>query len=181
MNFINEPWALPLVNILRNKRKKTLDICRQRASRASSPVEKSLAILYHSCTLIQKSHLVSNESVLAYYSPPSHDTLTDLKICQIVHFSRLTWSVNLNWSDQVPALCTAWRLHEWRGCWTWRGDWSNAGASTERAVKCAAGMERGVCKSLSILAQLCFSASSEPFCLCRICNAESAPAYYLSP
>ena len=156
----------------------TLDICHQRAS---SPAEKSLAIIYHSCTLIHKSHLVSNESVLSYYSPPSHDTLIGLKIFQIVHFSRLTWSVNLNWSDQVPALCTAWRILERRGSWAWRCEWSTAGVCAERAVKCAAGMERGVCRSLSNLAQLCFSALSEPFCLCWTCNAESAPAYYLSP
>ena len=93
----------------------------------------------------------------------------------------ITWSVNLNWSDQVPALCTAWRWYEWRGSWAWRCDWSTAGASSERAVKCAAGMERGGCGGFSNLAQLCFSASSEPFCLCRTCNAESAPTYYLSP
>ena len=93
----------------------------------------------------------------------------------------LSWCVNLNRSDQVPALCTAWRILERRGSWAWRCEWSTAGVCAERAVKCAAGMERGVCRSLSNLAQLCFSALSEPFCLCWMCNAESAPAYYLSP
>ena len=82
-----------------------------------------------------------------------------------------SWSVKLNWSDQVPALCTAWRKWMWRGSWAWRCDWSTAGASAERAVKCAAGIERGVCRSLSNLAQLCFSALSEPFCLCWMSNA----------
>ena len=106
-------------------------------------------------------------------------------VCKFCFFSLLIciypWCVNLNRSDQVPALCTAWGRWLWRGSCLWRRDWRTAGASAARVVKCAAGVERGMCGRWSILAQLCLSALSEPFCLCWRSNAVSAPAYYLSP
>ena len=106
-----------------------------------------------------------------------------LQLCSPPYFSALIslWSVKLNISDQVHTLWTAWRWQERRGSWLWRREWSTAGASAARVVKCAAGVERGMCGRWSILAQLCLSALSEPFCLCWRSNAVSAPAYYLSP
>ena len=70
-----------------------------------------------------------------------------LLLCFPPHFSALIslWSVKLNISDQVHTLWTAWRWRERRGSWSWRCDWSTAGASAARVVKCAARVERGMC------------------------------------
>ena len=90
------------------------------------------------------------------------------------------WSAKLILSDQVPTLWTAWRWWLWRGSWLWRSDWTTAGVCAARAVKCAAGVERGVCRGWSMLARLCLSALSEPFCFCWTCNAVSTHSL-LSP
>ena len=90
------------------------------------------------------------------------------------------WNVTLNRSDQVPALCTAWRRWVWRGSWLWRRDWTTAGVGTARTVKCAARVERGVCGGRSMLASLCLSTLSEPFCTSWMCNAVSTHSL-LSP
>ena len=90
------------------------------------------------------------------------------------------WSAKLNTSDQVPSLWTAWRWWLWRGSWLWRSDWTTAGVSSARAVKCAARVERGVYRGGSMLAQLCLSAMSEPFCFCWMCYAASTHSL-LSP
>ena len=59
----------------------------------------------------------------------------------------------INKSDQVSALWTAWGQWMWRGIWRWRSDWPTAGVCTARVVKvCGQGGERA-CGRWSILAQ----------------------------